>query len=208
MSCSPELIKDYVLGELPAAERRRVAEHCVRCAACHEELSRLDFVGTALRSVAEEELPRRIAFVSDKVFEPAWWQRFWASGPRLGFASAAMLACAILVHGFVSKPAAPPAAAISAEVIAKAINVRVEAEVSRRLPEFVSKVVEQAAARSRTENEALIRQTASGIERKTEFQRRADLVTMEANYEQVQKQLKAIVRNIAYDRGPESGGAR
>ena len=205
MTCLPEQIKDYAFGELPAADRHGVEEHCAQCASCREELGRLDFVRTALRSVPEEELPRRIAFVSDKVFEPSWWQRLWASGPRLGFASTAMLACAILVHGFVSKPAAAPGVAA---VPAEAINARVEAEVSRRLPELLTKAVTQAAAQSRAENEKLVRQTAAGLEQKAEFQRRVDLVTMEANYEQVQKQLRAIVRNIAYERGPESGSTR
>ena len=32
---------------------------------------------------------QRIAFVSDKVFEPRWWQTIWRSGPAMGFASAA-----------------------------------------------------------------------------------------------------------------------
>lgn len=210
MSCSTDQIKDYVFGELAASDRRRVEEHCSKCPSCQEELARLDIVGVALRSVPDEEPPRRIAFVSDKVFEPSWWQRFWASGPKLGFASAAMLAGAILVHGFASKPAEPPvvmsttAAAVSPEVL----NAKVEAEVSRRLPGLMTLVVDKATARAKAESELQIRQAAATIEKKAEFQRRADFVTMEANYEQVQKQMRAIVRNIAYDRGPESVGAR
>jgi hypothetical protein len=64
------------------------------------------------KSRAAEEVPRRIAFVSDKVFEPRWWQslfspRSWNST----VAAACVVAAAILVHGFVgfARPSASPA---------------------------------------------------------------------------------------------------
>ncbi len=50
----------------------------------------------AMATLREEEVPRRIAFVSDKVFEPRWWQMFL----RPSFAAGAVVAAAILVHGF------------------------------------------------------------------------------------------------------------
>jgi len=64
----------------------------------------------------EEEMPRRIAFVSDKVFEPRWWQMFL----RPSFAAALILAAAILVHAY----ARPDAAALQARIdqsVAKAV---------------------------------------------------------------------------------------
>ena len=42
-------------------------------------------------SLPDEEIPQRIAFVSDRVFEPSWWQTVWRSGPAMGFASAVLL---------------------------------------------------------------------------------------------------------------------
>ena len=39
----------------------------------------------ALSTLREEEIPRRIAFVSDKVFEPRWWQKLFL---RPSFAAA------------------------------------------------------------------------------------------------------------------------
>lgn len=106
MSCSSIDLKAYLLGEAPEAERRRTAGHVAGCAACADELDRLQATETALRTLREEEIPRRIAFVSDDVFEPRWWQRLWRSGPQLGFVSAAMLSLAILSHGML-RPAAP-----------------------------------------------------------------------------------------------------
>lgn len=103
MNCSPSDLKDYFFDELPAAERRAVETHVSTCADCREQFEALRVTGTALLSVRDEEPPRRIAFVSDPVFEPTWWQRVWNSGPRLGFASAAMLTCAILGHGVIAE---------------------------------------------------------------------------------------------------------
>ena len=102
MSCSQYDLKAYFLGEPDAAGRGAVEEHLKACTACREELDRLRLTGAALASVPNEEMPHRIAFVSDKIFEPRGWARFWGSAPRLGFASAAMLSVAIIVHGFVS----------------------------------------------------------------------------------------------------------
>ena len=86
MMCSPFDLKDYFFGEL---ERRTAgvgrAASWTTCAACREELAALSATRSAVLCMREEELPRRIAFVSDKVFEPRWWQKFLASGPQLGF---------------------------------------------------------------------------------------------------------------------------
>src|SRR5258708_37318755 len=79
----------------------------------------------ALFSLRDEEIPQRIAFVSDKVFEPSpwrrWWSAFWGSTARLSFASAAMLSAAILVSA-LNRPAPAPAprAAIPAGVVTRA----------------------------------------------------------------------------------------
>src|SRR5258708_27014007 len=113
MSCSPFDLRDYLFGELPTGDRRTMDLHLADCTRCREELDSLDMTQRVLMSVREEEPPRRIAFVSDKVFEPTWWQRLWSSG-RVGFASAALLSMAIVAHGYVSRPivtqhVAPPA---------------------------------------------------------------------------------------------------
>ena len=67
-------------------------DHVRGCQSCREELDRLNLTRSALASLEDEEIPRRIAFVSDRVFEPRWWQTMWHSGPVMGFASAAVLA--------------------------------------------------------------------------------------------------------------------
>ena len=91
MNCAPDDLKDLFFGELDPRERKRVEEHLAKCLACQHEYDRLQLTQTTLLSVREEELPCRIAFVSDKVFEPRWYQKLWSSGPKVGFAAAAML---------------------------------------------------------------------------------------------------------------------
>ena len=112
MSCSPFDLKDYFLKEMPEPQRRRTEEHIRQCQACREELDRLRLTEAALFALREEEIPQRIAFVSDKVFEPAawrrWWAAFWGSAARLGFASAAMLSIAILVFALMRSSGQPP----------------------------------------------------------------------------------------------------
>jgi hypothetical protein len=111
MSCSPFDLRDYFLQELAGPHQRlQVEAHVKTCAPCREELDRLRITEAALRCMADEEIPQRIAFVSDKIFEPSPWRRwlaaFWNSGARLGFASAAMLSASLVL--FALKPAPAP----------------------------------------------------------------------------------------------------
>ena len=182
MSCAPDDLKDLFFGEIDARERKRVEEHLAACIACQAEYDRLQLTQTALLSVPEEELPRRIAFVSDKVFEPRWYQKLWNSGPKLGFAAAAMLSCAILVHALV--PAAPQQMVSTAPDSAK-VQAMVQAEVDRRLAVEVKKVAAEFEARG----EAKMQQAMAMQRKQFDFDRRAELVALEANYTLLQKKL-------------------
>jgi anti-sigma factor RsiW len=106
-NCSQLDWKGYALGELDKNARAEAEEHAAACQACREELAATRLTLDALSTLHDEEVPRRIAFVSDKVFEPRWWQRFWSPT----FAAACVVAAAILVHGFMSfaRPSADPA---------------------------------------------------------------------------------------------------
>ena len=142
MSCSSIDLKEYFFGEASSEDRRRVEHHLESCNACSEELSRLQLTQATLASLRDEELPHRIAFVSDKVFEPRWYQRWWNSSARLAFAGAAMLACAILVHAF-ARPAQAP---VMAKVDSAQIEARVQQEVDARVKDAVNQAVTKAVA--------------------------------------------------------------
>jgi anti-sigma factor RsiW len=138
MSCSPFDLRDYFLKELPEPERKQVEVHTRTCDACQEELERLRLTGAALLSLSDEEIPQRLAFVSDKVFEPAPWRRawsaFWGSAARLGFASAAMLSVALIffaVHGAGQK-AGGRAGALTPPEMQQQIQAAVDRAVTAR----------------------------------------------------------------------------
>jgi anti-sigma factor RsiW len=117
--------KAYAIGELGEGEKRSAAAHLATCQECREELAGVQATLSTLTALRDEEMPRRIAFVSDKVFEPRWWQKL---NPM--FASATVLAAAIIVHGFVAQPsAAQVSPAIQAEIhkeVGQAVNTEME----------------------------------------------------------------------------------
>ena len=181
MSCSFDL-KEYVLGEAAAEDRRAIEAHAATCADCRGEILRLRMTQDALLAVRDEEVPRRIAFVSDKVLAPNWWQRLWNSGPQLGFASAAVLAAAILAHGALARPAAAPAPDTAA------VQAAVDREVAAKLDTAVTRAVAAALAA----NEKKTTELLAAAEKRYEFDRRADQVAAAANLEMLQKQMVSM----------------
>src|SRR5258708_36878674 len=134
MSCESYDWKAYALGEMNASERKAAEGHAATCAACRDELASLRLTLDVMSTLREEEVPRRIAFVSDKVFEPRWWQRIW--NPT--FAAACVIAAAILVHAFV-RPGSN-SSVIEAQVntaVTKAV-AQVEARHERETAEIVA----------------------------------------------------------------------
>lgn len=96
MTGAPHDLRDYLFDELSSAEKAEVEAWLATSAQGREELDRLRLTNQALLSLPDEEIPRRIAFVSDKVFEPSPWARLasWLQleGPRFAFGMAAALA--------------------------------------------------------------------------------------------------------------------
>src|SRR5271154_3724474 len=104
--------KAYTLGELDAETRQEAENHVAACSDCQDELAGLRLTLDAMATLRDEEMPRRIAFVSDKVFEPKWYQRLWSPT----FAGALVVAAAILVHGFGRASGSVDQAQIQAQV--------------------------------------------------------------------------------------------
>lgn len=181
MSCTSYDWKAFALGELDPAARREAEAHAATCSVCRDELASLRLTLDAMSTLREEEIPRRIAFVSDKVFEPRWWQSFL----RPSFAAGCLIAAAILVHAFV-RPAAPVAdtAQIESKMEAK-IESKIEAGVAQRLDAAVAKAVSDAEAR----DVQTARELLAASEKRFAEQRRADFATFAKNYEMLGKQV-------------------
>jgi anti-sigma factor RsiW len=166
MSCSPFDLRDYFFGELPEEERRQVDLHTKGCAVCREELNTLRSTQAILLSVPDEEIPQRIGFVSDRVYEPSrlmrWWRAFWGSAPRLGFASAAMLSVAIIVSAMHRPASVTP---VTVDV------ARLQADFSRELNQAVEKAVAESDARHQRRTAELL----AAATKRFETQRRAEM---------------------------------
>ena len=180
MNCSSEDLKAYFLGELSSLDKAPVEDHVRACQSCREELERLKLTQTTLLALEDEEVPRRISFVSDKVFEPRWYETIWHSGPAMGFASAVILAAAILTYGFTRSVVAVTPAVDTAQ-----IEQRIQREVGARLDTVVQKAVSDAQARQAAEFAKVLDAT----EKRFETRRQADLATVQQAAEYYEKQM-------------------
>lgn len=186
-----EELQAYMLGELPAGKRNEMEQWLQANPEAALEAERLGVAVNALQRLPEEEPPRRIAFVSDKVFEPKWYERLWASGPRAAFASAAMLAVSIVAHGVVTAPKSAPAqvvAAVPQDVIAREVNVA------------VTKAVAQVRAESDARSQKLVSDALAEAEKKFTLERRADWLAVEATIDTMRKQLNRAMYVASYER--------
>lgn len=179
MSCEVD-VKEYFLGEASREDGRLVELHLNDCPACREELTRLRLTHAALSSLRDEEIPRRIAFVSDKVFEPRWYQRLWRSGPQLGFIAASMLTGAILVHAFARPTPAPIVTTVAA-----VDQAAIEREVTARVNDAVLKAVAASEVRQQKKTVELLQ----AAEKRSDFDRRATLAAFAEQNSFVRKQL-------------------
>jgi anti-sigma factor RsiW len=183
MNCGVDL-KAYVVGEVTPREKMAVEDHMRACQSCREELDRLDLTRSALASLEDEEIPRRIAFVSDRVFEPRWWQTMWHSGPAMGFASAALLSIAVLAHGFERPVAQAPIASVDT------------AQIQRTVDAAVTKAVSEAQAKQSAEFAKVLNATETRFEQR----RQSDLATVQQAADYYRKQMAQIM--VASNEGP------
>lgn len=192
MSCSPFDLRDYFFGELPEEERRQVDFHTKGCAACREELGSLRSTQAVLLSVPDEEIPQRIGFVSDRVYEPSrlmrWWRAFWGSAPRLGFASAAMLSVAIIVSA-MHRPT--PVTPVTVDV------VRLQADFSRKLNETVAKAVAESDARHERRTVELL----AAATKRFDVERKADMAAVSQSFAIIEKFARRDYRAAMFPEG-------
>ncbi|HXA51383.1 MAG TPA: hypothetical protein VNV86_13800 [Candidatus Acidoferrum sp.] len=169
MSCSPFDLRDYFLKELAHPQQLQVEAHVKTCAACREEVERLGATEAALFCLRDEEIPQRIGFISDKIFEPSparrWLTAFWGSTARLGFASASVLSVAIAFSAWqhTSAPATGGTATVANTTVAAQSPTLSPDQIDQRIQEAVTKAVAVVEAREAEKNRvqlAELRQSA------------------------------------------------
>jgi anti-sigma factor RsiW len=156
MSCSPFDLKEYFLRELPSPQRVQVEAHVNNCFTCREELERLQLTEAALFSLRDEEIPQRIAFVSDQIFEPSpvrrWFSGFWGSTARLGFASALMLSASIFYFA-ATRPAPAPERTAASTIAAVSPSPQ---QIQQQIDQAVTQAVAIVEARQAETNKQLV----------------------------------------------------
>jgi len=182
MSCTSFDWKAYALGEMDVAGRTQAEAHAATCETCREEIAGIRLTLDALSTLNEEEMPRRIGFVSDKVFAPRWWSFIL----RPSFAAASLVAAAILAHGAMSVRASRSQAAASID--SAAIELRVEKQVNVRIQDAVN----QAVAQSEQQQAEKVANVLAVAEKRFAEQRRADLQAAEENFDMVKKQYYTV----------------
>jgi hypothetical protein len=204
MKCSPFDLRDYFLKELNGPEQSEVESHLKACDACRGELAQLRATEAALFSLRDEEIPQRIAFVSDKIFEPSplrrWLAAFWGSTARLGFASAAMLSVAITFSAWHRTPAPAPGTGTVAQTIVPAQSPTLTPEqLDQRIRQAVVKAVADAEAQNSGKNRlelAEYRQEAEAARRQ--------LILAAAEFDKAQRRSQ-VLRVMAMSQ-PDAGG--
>jgi hypothetical protein len=157
-----ELLRDYAFDELPAADRPAFERHLAECAECAVELDQLRLTTAALRILPDREPPQRIAFVSDKIYAPS---KLWNFAPWLGFASAAVMAVALIVS-----------------------THQLTHQSNHQQPSEVPTVAAQSSPATPVSDEA-IRQAVAEAQKQDARIFKAALATIEAKHEHDQKNL-------------------
>jgi len=180
-----EVLRDYAFDELPAEERRAFEQHLATCGDCALELDQWRLTTAALRMLPDREIPQRIAFISDRVFEPSLWRRFWNSGSRVAFASACVLAIAMVISAWhlstVYRPAEPPTVVQTAPVP----QDQIDAAVTR------------AVAKIRSEEAQMIQAAVQASEQKQDAQYRNQIIGMQESFDRLRKRLTLNYASMA-----------
>ena len=171
-----DLVRDYAFDELAAAERRSVEQHLAQCSSCAAELDQIRLTTAALRVLPDREVPRRISFVSDRVFEPrsGFLSGFWNSAARLGFASACVLAVGLSFAAYHRQP--------------EVRTIVQTADISKAaLDEAVNRAVALAVDKAHAEDVRLTKAALDAVDGKYEQQQRNLMIAVSENLAVVKK---------------------
>jgi len=211
MECTGFDWKGYALGELSASENTEYDRHVRTCGRCQVELARYQATISCLRGIPQVEPPRRIVFAPEPAKREPWWRRMWQSGPQLGFASATVLALAIVAHGMLARVPATTEPAQVARVESVNIDARVQEEAQKqialRLPQAVDAAVERrfrdeirpAVANFKAQMVQADRLRAAGFEQK----RDSDLKTVQYAFTRLEQRLNYAMLSSARPKGGE-----
>ena len=190
MSCASYDLKAYQFGEASAVERRDVERHARACRACADELAQLNFMQAALMSVRDEDPPRRIAFVSDKVFEPKWYKR--PLGAAWGFGTIAALAGAIMFHALWN-----PGTIVTTQPLEAIVRKAPPVAPAGLTRAAVESMVQNAALEAEARGEKRARQLLAESEKRHELERAEMMAGIRVSFEELTKRYNNLYKMTA-----------
>ncbi len=173
-----ETLRDYAFDELPANKIGEMEHHLAGCTECAAELRILRVTTAALRALPEQDPPQRIAFVSDKIFNPSPWVRFLALLPK--YAALAVAAAALVVA--IQRPAPE---------VRTVITTTSGSDITQQIDAAVSKAVSQVRAEVKAEDALITKAALAESDHKHDREHRMLVATMEQNLEVMQKRIGA-----------------
>jgi anti-sigma factor RsiW len=187
-----EALHDYAFDELSVGERLEMERHIPACTNCTAELDQLRLTTAALRVLPDREIPQRIAFVSDKIFQPSAFARFFKSS-WTGFASAAIMAAALVFTALHRPPAE----------IRTVIQTAPGVDISGQINQAVDKAIQQV----REEDAQLTKAALAEAEMKHDREHRILITAVEQSLEVMQKRL-GTATSLASLEAPRNGGGQ
>jgi hypothetical protein len=186
-----EALRDYAFDEqFPPDERRAMEQHLAGCGSCVLELEQLRLTAAALRTLPDREIPQRIAFVSDRVFEPSPFRRFWNSGARMGFASACVLSAALVVSAWHFSNTYRPAEA------GTPVSTASVQPSQDQISAAVAKAVEQVRTQIAERDAQTIQAAIQTYEREHDAEYRSRMVAMEESFMYLRKKLNTTYASL------------
>lgn len=171
------LVRDYAFEELAVSGRQSMEQHLAQCSCCTAELDRLRLTISALHVLPDQEPPRRIAFVSDKVFRPGWFHQFWNSAAQLGFAAACVLSVGLSFAALHRQP--EPRTIIQTTGISRA-----------SIDEAVAKAVAVAVDRTHAEDIQMTKAALDAVDKKYEQKQENLMVAMQSSLDYMRKRYQ------------------
>ena len=223
MAKPPYDLRDYLFDELTPEQRAEVEAFLESSADARQELERLQITQKVLLSLPEEEVPRRIAFVSDKVFEPSRAARLWAAlwGPAENYGFGAAAALLVLFAGLwtvepsltvdqegwrlalgaaldpapVEEKVPSTVAALTPEQV-RAATAALIAESDEQLRQDMARLVSSAVSRESGRSEPLWRAAVEQLRRESEQGWRI----LRTDYEKLAYTLSAEASPVGFER--------
>ena len=156
MHCDGLDVKAYVLGEIRPQQARQIEDHLKDCARCRQAVQEWRHVTKLLKQLPQVEVPRRLVFVRDPVFQLPWWQRVWQNKPVLALAASLILAVGLALHGYLTRPQSVTVAEQQLNALRQQVRAEVRAQLEAERAQLLKQVEQRIDTLETTLRQGLV----------------------------------------------------